>query len=217
MGRMIRKIILFTVTACPMGRSMQTVVQEIGRQLNGIEHEVVYADVQHDPTNQYRITQNPTVVFLDERENEYYRVVGFIETQEMIDLIRRVETGDLIQEEIVPNAAPVAEEKYTVYLFEGAVPVPVETVFNNKTAVVTPRITAIRLLLKTAVEGLINPFPPNSVLTKVDFTDRIATVEIQVGEQVSSMKSGKMEQALLYTLRHFGIQSVVLQFYAETL
>lgn len=216
MGRMIRKILLFSVTACPMGRSMQTVVQEVGRQLNGIEHEVVYADVQHDPTNQYRITQNPTVVFLDEREKECYRVVGFIETQELIDLIRRVETGEVIQLESVPNAL-ASQEKYTVYLYDGAVPIPVETVYNNKTAVVTPRITAIRLLLETTAEGFINPFPPNSALMKVDFTDRVASVEIQVEEQVSSMETVKMEQTLLYTLRHFEIQTVDLRLYAKTL
>jgi uncharacterized protein (DUF302 family) len=76
--------------------------------------------------------------------------------------------------------------KYTVYLFDGAVPVPVETVYNNKTAVVMTRITAIRLLLHATAEGLGNPFPPNSELIKVDFADRVATVEIPVGTSESS-------------------------------
>jgi len=76
----------------------------------------------------------------------------------MIDLICRVETRELKQLESVPNA--LAEQgKYTVYLFDGAVPIPVETVYNNKTAVITPRITAMRLLLKATAEGLMNPFP----------------------------------------------------------
>ncbi|WP_282570507.1 hypothetical protein [Paenibacillus sp. L3-i20] len=34
-------------------------------------------------------------------------------------------------------------------------------------AVKTPRITAIRLLLKERTEGLSNPFPPLSQLTEV--------------------------------------------------
>lgn len=118
--------------------------------------------------------------------------------------------------ERIPNAF-AAQEKYTVYLFDGAVPVPVETFYNNKTAVVTPRITAIRLLLKATAEGLFNPSPPNSELTKVDFADRVATVEIQVGALVSLMETDKMKQAVLYTLRYFGIQRVDLQLYAETL
>ncbi|WP_054957276.1 thioredoxin family protein [Paenibacillus dakarensis] len=212
MKRTIRKLLLFTVTACPTGRSMNTVLHEVNSQLNRVEYDLVYIDVQHEIANQYGITQNPTTLFLDERDSEVYRVEGFKDTRDIIDIIHGVELGDLTGTKNLTNTN-TTQEKYTVYLFksEESEPVPVETEYNNKTAVVTPRITAIRLQLAAAEERLSNPFPPKSELLEIDFVNHAAMVKIRIQRPDAVMETGKMELALLYTLRHFGIQSVDLQ------
>jgi len=70
---------------------MKTVVQEVVNQMERMEYKLVYADVQEEITNQYGVTHNPTLVFLDEQERECYRVEGFKETQKIIDFIQRID------------------------------------------------------------------------------------------------------------------------------
>nr|WP_232380840.1 GerMN domain-containing protein [Paenibacillus tianjinensis] len=190
---------------------MKTVVQEVVNQMERMEYKLVYADVQEEITNQYGVTHNPTLVFLDEQERECYRVEGFKETQKIIDIIQHIDSGELTATHNIQNAL-VRQERYTVYLFKGNKPVPVEMTYTNKTAVVAPRITAIRQLLAAKKEGLENPFPPNSELLEIDFADHKATIKIQVHSSGSSMAVEKMQIAVLYTLGHFGIQKVNLQF-----
>lgn len=210
MRQTIHELLLFTVTACPIGRSMQDIVKEVTSQLSSIKYKLVYADVHHEITNQYGITLNPTIVFLDERGCECYRVEGFKETQEIIDLIHRVEWEGLTGSKNIPNTLAKVE-KYTVYLYKGNELVPVESTYVNHTAVVTPRITATRLLLKAKKDGLSNSFPQNTELMEINFVNKSASLKIKVFRSVTSMESEKMQIAMLYTLRHFGIQSVEFQ------
>lgn len=56
------KMLLCTVTACPLGRTMGT-VKEVCAELPQLEFEVIYTDLQHEITNRFCITELLSVQF----------------------------------------------------------------------------------------------------------------------------------------------------------
>lgn len=66
MSQSIKKLILFTLSACPMGRSMNTVIGELLTCKKEFAYEVVYVDVDHETTNRYCVKVNPTTLFLNQ-------------------------------------------------------------------------------------------------------------------------------------------------------
>ncbi|GED34102.1 hypothetical protein P9G84_31745 [Brevibacillus centrosporus] len=64
MSETVKKIILLTLTACPMGRSMGEVLQEIRSSFPELETETVYVELDAKRTNDFRVKNNPTLLFL---------------------------------------------------------------------------------------------------------------------------------------------------------
>ncbi|CAM3792377.1 hypothetical protein [Marinicrinis lubricantis] len=94
MDSQIKKIMLFTLSACPLGRSMGTVLREVIRIFEKIELETVFIDVQTEMTNFYRVKKNPTTIFIDDSGNEKYRVQEFLETEHVINLLEQINQGE---------------------------------------------------------------------------------------------------------------------------
>lgn len=207
----VRKLRLFTVTACPTGRSIGTVLREVCSRLTELSCEIIYVELHPDLANRCRISTNPTTVLLDEREEELFRLQGFTDTDELIAAIRDANEGRLQEDHDCEVPCGGAAETYILYLYRGDSLVPYETEYSNPTAVKAPRITAIRLLLQVRAEGLRNPFPSSSVLTEVNFADRLGEVAIRTSETVSSDDRERMRLALVHTLAHFGIDEVMLR------
>ncbi|UQZ33431.1 hypothetical protein C2I18_07590 [Paenibacillus sp. PK3_47] len=95
MRQTIDKILLFTLSACPMGRSMKTVLEEWLASENeyGITFDVIYVDVDPETTNRYRIKVNPTTIFLDGDSMELYRIEGFKEIEDVRRLTNQLKKG----------------------------------------------------------------------------------------------------------------------------
>lgn len=89
----VSKIMLFTLSACPMGRSMSDVLEEVQQTFPQIQFETVYVEIMADRANHYRIKKNPTTLFLDGQGNELYRMEAFAETDEIIAIIRKLNNG----------------------------------------------------------------------------------------------------------------------------
>jgi hypothetical protein len=153
----LKKLILFTLSACPIGRSMNTVINELLASQKNLAYEKVYLDINHEKTNRYRVMMNPTTIFLDGNDDEVYRVEGFKEIYEVYRLIRKVEAG-LLRTEVPQGENREIAETYTIYLFHNGNAVPIETSVINKTSVKAPRINSIRQLLRSRPEGFENPF-----------------------------------------------------------
>ncbi|MCZ8513699.1 thioredoxin family protein [Paenibacillus filicis] len=206
----VSKIILFTLSACPTGRSMGTVLSEVKRTFDAIEFETVYVDVQTDITNHYRVKKNPTSLFLDYQGNELYRIEEFQETEYIIDLIERLNQQTVaLKRPNEDNQASV--EAYTVYLFQNELLVPLEVKYLNKTSVRAPRITAINMLLKTRNDGYENPFPVSATLELVNFKGNFGEIVINIGEgKERAWNKEKMKLALVKSLSHFGIDDLEL-------
>lgn len=211
MNQHVKKILLCTVTACPMGRSMQTVIKEVCSQVQGLSYDIVYAELQPDITNRYLVHKNPTTLFLNGQEEEQYRVEGFVETLELLSILQKVEAGTLKTEQ-KPEVVLGTNEEYTVYLFKGGSLAPVQIIYPNPTSVKTPRITAIRMLLQARVEGMENPFPPSAELMQLKFVDNNAEILVRVNPSDLLGDQENMRLALVHTLAHFNIKDVVLQF-----
>lgn len=204
------KTLLFTLSACPLGRSMSSVLHEVKDRLEGIELQTVYVDVDTETTNQYRIKANPTTVFTDRSQQELYRFEGFKETEETIHLIEQINVGAL-GNYMAPPENQTSVEAYTIYLYRGDQQVAVETEYVNKTSVKAPRITAIQQLLRTRIEGLENPFPPSSSLESVKFNQECGYVTVEVKDLNGHLDTEKMRTALMMTLAVFGITQVELK------
>lgn len=213
MNNAVHKMMLFTLSACPVGRSMGTVLQETVERHPEIAWDAVAVDIMTDVTNQYRIKQNPTTLFLDREGRELYRLEGFQETEQVLDAIRKINEGNLRSEaEYEPNRE--STEMYTIYLIKEGELVPVETRYINATSVRAPRITAIQLLLRTRPDGFVNPFPPSARLERVDFFEG-KRGEIRIAADREALDAGAesvMREALALTLSHFGIEETKLIF-----
>ena len=85
-----KKVLLFTVTACPMGRSTNTVMKEVCNALPQLYYEMVYADLQPDITNRYRVSKNPTTMILSGIDEELFGIEEFTETDDMISIIQQI-------------------------------------------------------------------------------------------------------------------------------
>jgi len=210
MGSRVQKIVLFTLSACPMGRSMDTVLSEIKNKFPFIEFETIYVEVMTDITNHYKIKKNPTILILDKQNNERYRVEGFVEIEELIDTIEKVNKSKLdSSRKFESNQETV--ETYTIYFYKNKDIVPLEMHYNNVTSVQAPRIIVINLLINTKIDGYENPFPLSSKLERVNFDRHRGDVVIHIDlEEVEKATMNKMKLALAKTLSHFGIKNVQL-------
>lgn len=201
---------LFTLSACPMGRSMGTVLSEIKNKFTVIEIETIYVEIMTDITNHYKIKKNPTTLILDKQNNERYRVEGFIETDELIDTIDKINKSKLeSSRKFESNQETV--ETYTIYYYKNKDIVPLEMHYNNVTSVQAPRITVINLLINTKIDGYENPFPSSSKLEHVSFDQHRGDVVIHTDlEEVEKETMNKMKHTLAKTLSHFGIKDIQL-------
>jgi len=203
----VKKVLLFTVTACPMGRSMNTVMKEVCNALPQLCYEVVYADLQPDITNRYRVSKNPTMI-LSGIDEELFRIEEFTETDDMISIIQQTEAGKLATEKRDETSGGSIEE-YVVYLLKDGELTPVRVTYENKTSVKSPRITAIKCLLK-GEEGYVTPFPPASELLQVQFDGKVGEVFVRVTLPELQIDQEMMKEALLHTLSPYGVQQVGL-------
>ncbi|MFP3390406.1 hypothetical protein [Brevibacillus sp. SIMBA_040] len=210
MTQQVAKLMLFTLSACPLGRSIQTVLSEVLLVKKDVGYEIVYVDADHQTTNRYRIKANPTTLFLAENGQELFRFEGFKETAEILSLFEQVKEGAL---------APVAdreenrqtEEVYTVYLYDAEQIVPVEVTYCNLTSVKAPRITAIQQLLQAERKGLENPFPAQTSLEAVSFQNQSGVVTLRSDEKVSASQAERMKVLLAHTLAIYGVSEVQLE------
>jgi hypothetical protein len=205
----VDKIILFTLSACPTGRSMGHVIREVKRIYDGINVETAYVDIQTELTNKYQVKKNPTTLFLDKEGNELHRIEKFQETESVINLIERLHEQEVVVRQFEENKETV--ENYTVYLFQNDIAVPIEIQVANKTGVQAPRIIAINTLLKARRQGYVNPFPHSSSLELVNFNNNFGDIVINIkSEEEEQVYKEKMRVALVSTLSHFGIDDVEL-------
>lgn len=213
MAKFVSKIILFTLSACPTGRSMGTVLKEVVENYLNIIFDTVYVDIDVKTTNNYRIKENPTTLFLDRTDNELYRLEGFKETEQVKQIIDEIDENKKNFSASIDENQEITEH-YTIYLYKDEIPSPVKVKYRNQTSVKAPRIIAVQLLMKTNIEGYDNPFSPESKLELIEFKGNSATVTVQFND-VYSMLVKKMELLLLRTLSLFGIKQVTLQISRE--
>ncbi|KLU65913.1 hypothetical protein DEAC_c19520 [Desulfosporosinus acididurans] len=205
-GFLTKKIILFTLNACPMGRSMGTVLHEVAALFPVIKVERVYVEIQVDEANQYRIKTNPTILFVDENGRELYRLEGFHETDIVIDTLEKINEQEIdLMPELAGNEETV--EKYVLYLPKNGEFSPTEVNYKNRTSIKAPRITAVTLLIKASIEGFSNPFPQGTTLELIQFREMTGIVTLK-SENVEQSQFESMKEALRLTLSQFGIKDV---------
>jgi len=205
----VTKVLLFTVTACPIGRNMDIVIKEVCTELPQLEFEVIYTDLQHEITNRFCVSNNPTIIILDRMGKELYRVKEFTETDDMLAIIKQTEAGKLTAEKCI-DATTGSIEEYFVYLLKDNELAPVRVTYYNKTSVKSPRISAIKCLI-IGEEGYVSPFPPSSELLSVRFDGSAGEVVVRVSPSDLQIDQETMREALLHTLGHFGILQVNLE------
>lgn len=207
----LKSICLFTVTACPMGRSMGTVMKEAESELTDIEFQIIYVDAEPDQANQYQISTNPTTLYLSEEGRELYRLEGFYETEDILRTAEKVAEGSISTEPSVPVIQQGLAETYVVYLYLEDELVPVQTEYLNPTSVKSPRLTSIRQLLRTRTANLTNPFPRSAILEQAEFHGHLATISIRVDDADSAFDREPAAAALQKTLEVDGITEVNLK------
>ncbi|MHB1654319.1 MAG: GerMN domain-containing protein [Desulfitobacteriaceae bacterium] len=211
MNNPLTKIALFTLSACPIGRSMGTVLREVAALFPEMTFETIYVELQVEETNRYRVKTNPTTLFLDRYGKELYRLEGFRETDEVINVMAKINKDEIMASGgIEENQATI--EKYIVYLYRGELLVPVEVEHKNFTSVKAPRITVVNLLIQAQIEGLENPFPPGTTLELVQFKDKKGYITLNLKADINSKSLAKMKGALIKTLSHFGLETIELLF-----
>jgi hypothetical protein len=215
MSQTVKKIILFTLSACPLGRSMNTVIRECLTYMKDLSYETVHVDVDHKTTNHYRVKMNPTTLFLDANDRELYRIEGFMETQEVLNLFRQVDEGTL-RSEVPREENRALNETYTLYLYRNGQVVPVEVKSVNRTSVKAPRITAIKRLLSTRPEGFENPFPADASLERVSFNVGYGVVTLYSTNEVSKQDTERMAVLLKLTLAVYGVKEVKLEWITDS-
>ncbi|RXT07929.1 thioredoxin family protein [Ammoniphilus sp. CFH 90114] len=209
----VMQVKLFTASACPMGRTMGTVIQEVKDCRPELSIDIYYIDIQVEEANVYRIKQNPTTLLLSEDGKELVRVEGFKETSEMLQLIEQSDSRGIHPSEPI-EANRESQEKYVIYLYdEQGTLVPVEVVHRNLTSIKTPRITLLQLLLKSIVHHLHNPFPVSSSLELVQFNGDKGTITLRGASDTTEDERMKMKRAAEKSLETFGIKEVELELY----
>lgn len=210
MEQSVTRIALFTVKACPIGRNMGHVCQEIAARYPDIQIGTYYVEDDIDETNRYRIKRHPTVLFLDQHGKELYRAEGFTDTDEVARIIEQIRLQKLPSTADYDENAPVVE-KYTIYLYRDGVPMPVDVEYNNATGVRAPRITAVRLLLTTRPDHYENPFPEKTTLELIQFEGTRAVVHLRMRRGNFVPDREKMKRLLQKTLAAFGIEEVQVE------
>jgi len=204
---------LFTLSACPMGRSMGMVMDEVQGRYEALHIDTVYVELMAQEANDYKIKKNPTTLFLNYNGEELYRIEGFAETEVIIHHLEQLNEGVFMpSEKLGKNELTI--ETYTVYMLDEAGLIAVEQSYNNETSIKAPRIHAILTLLKAKQEGsrFVNPFPAGSELVSVQFTDEHGTIEVRYTQQaeVEGSSFELRQQVLEQTLRPFGIERIEL-------
>ncbi|MMZ43464.1 hypothetical protein D1872_50140 [compost metagenome] len=212
---MVKHAWLFNLSACPVGRSMGTILNEIKSHRSDLSFRTVYLDVETDLTNLYRVKKNPTTLFLDEQEKELGRIVGFKETDAVLLYINQL--NDITSSASFPlEENQPSKETYTLFLLQGENLKPVLWEYDNLTSVRAPRITAIQLLLRSKKEGYINPFPPSCKLEYVDFKETNGRVVLKINsEEKFLLDMNRAVDSLSLTLKEFGIQDLKVEFLAN--
>ncbi|GAE33162.1 thioredoxin family protein [Halalkalibacter akibai] len=205
----VNDITLFTMSACPLGRTMRHVLEEVTTLLPELTFSIVFIDQEPELTNEARIKNNPTTLIRDKNGKEFHRIEGFKETDEVIQLIKTKKNYTTL-----PSGAKREKsvESYTIYLLNGDALEAVDIDFTNPTSVKTPRITAINLLLEADFQPpLINPFPDSATLELVKFEEDLARVYINHEKKtISEHNAYNMKRCLQQTLHAFGIEKVEL-------
>jgi hypothetical protein len=202
-----KKIVFFTLRACPIGRSMGTVLKEVADLFPELKFETVYVEVQVEEANQYRVKTNPTVLFVDESGKELHRLEGFHETNIVKEVMEKINQGEIeVTQELSENTK--IEEKYVIYLLKNGEFSQVEVVYNNLTSIKAPRITAITLLLQASIDGYSNPFPAGTTLELVKFKDTHGIITLKMSKDVDQAKLQLMKEALQLTLSQYGIEQL---------
>lgn len=138
MDNKVNKIMLFTLSACPVGRSMGTVLNETRIHFPQVDIKTIYVEMEPDITNQYKIKKNVTTLFLDGQHQELYRLEGFVETAEMIKTIENINNGTILSSETYEQNKG-SMEFYTVYLYNDEEEiVPINMPYYNQTSVQAP-------------------------------------------------------------------------------
>lgn len=215
-ARTVQNIWLFTVSACPTGRSMGAVMREAEMVLKEMvlkemDFRTVYVDAEPELANAYHVAVNPTVLFLDAQEEELYRLTGFHETDEIVNTAVRASHGERSAATEPDPGVTGSTETYTIYRIKDGSLVPVTVEYANPTAVKAPRLTAIRQLLTADVPGYGNPFPGTPVLQLAEFKEGKAVIHIRTSaEAARNLDQELAETSLQKTLEPFGIASVRL-------
>jgi|SRR5680860_67744 len=204
-----KKIVLFTLSACPVGRSMGTVLREVTALFPELNFETVYVEIQVEEANHHRIKTNSTTLFVDENGIELYRLEGFHETNIVKDTLEKIKQKKI---ELAPELTENKEtaEKYFLYLLKDGKVSPVEVAYINRTSIKAPRITAITLLVQASKEGYSNPFPLGTTLELVQFRDTTGIITLKLANDVDQATLESMKEALQQTLSQYGIKQVEL-------
>ena len=210
MTQQVAKLMLFTLSACPLGRSIQTVLGEVLSVKKELSYEAVYVDADPETTNRYRIKSNPTTLFLSDGGLELYRFEGFKETAEVLAIIGQIEEGILASPENREENQQT-EEVYTVYLYEGEQIVPIAVSYINLTSVKARRKTAIQQLLRVRRDGLENPFPAQTSLEAVSIQQQSGVITLRSDVKVSASHAERMRVLLAHTLAVYGVSEVQLE------
>ncbi|KGA96711.1 hypothetical protein BALCAV_0214530 [Alkalihalobacillus alcalophilus ATCC 27647 = CGMCC 1.3604] len=88
----ITSFTLFTMSACPLGRTMRHVLGEVTTLLPELTFSIVFIDQEPEVTNEAGINNNPTTLFRDKNGKEVYRIEEFKETDEVIQLLKTKKT-----------------------------------------------------------------------------------------------------------------------------
>ena len=204
---------LFTLSACPMGRSMGMVMNEVQGRYEALQTDTVYVELMAQEANDYKIKKNPTTLFLNYYGEELYRIEGFAETEVIIHHMDQLNQGVFMPTEKL-DRNELTIETYTVYMLDQADLTAVEQTYNNLTSIKAPRIHAILTLLQAKQEDshLVNPFPVDSELVSVQFSDEHGIIEVRYTKQaeVEGSSFELRQQALQKTLQPFGIEEIEL-------
>lgn len=201
---------LFTLTACPMGKSMGMVMNEVQAKHPSLPIDTIYVEISTDEANAFRIKKNPTTLFLNDGDVELDRIEGFAETEIILNRIEQLNEG------IIMNAERLAEnvettEHYTVYMLNDKEELtPVQQAFLNKTSIAAPRIHAILSLLAAKDEKHTNVFPTEAKLTSVSFSDHKGIIDIAYPTLPKRDDLELRREALQLTLEHYGITRIEL-------
>ncbi|MEF2244643.1 hypothetical protein [Paenibacillus sp. IITD108] len=202
---------LFTLSACPLGKSMGMVMNEVQGRYASLQIDTIYVELSAQEANDFRIKKNPTTLFLNDGGEELYRVEGFAETEVIIQHIDQLNEGVFMKsEKLMKNEQTV--ETYTVYMLENNELAAVEQTYTNETSIAAPRIHAIFALLQARRDNMTNVFPAHSELVSVQFSDGKGRIEIRYANK-SAAESSFYElrrMALLKTLHPFHVTEVEL-------